>query len=375
MTCFEMIKPGQTIGIIGGGQLGRMLTFSAKEMGYFVGVLDPQADCPGGQVADWQILADYDDPQGLAEMARRCDVLTYEFENVDSQGLAQVAQEVLMPQGIQLLEITQNRQKEKAFLTENKLPVVDYRLVSSVPECQTALTEIGYPAVLKTLEGGYDGHGQLVIRVGFPEREIAELVAVGPCLLESWFPFEKEVSIMVARNHRGEIALLPVAENQHVQNILHQSLVPASISSEITTEIQELAKVLAEKIQLEGILGIEFFLGKDGRLVINEMAPRPHNSGHFSIEACDFSQFDLHILAICNRPLPEVNLLSSAVMVNILGQHVTALEEALINQPTWHVHMYGKRENKDQRKVGHVTILTTNLAEKQTEIAKSAIWK
>lgn len=372
MNYSKAILPGQTIGIIGGGQLGRMLAFSAQAMGYTVGILDPQADCPAGQVANWQIIGDYSDVIALDEMAERCDVLTYEFENIDADALAKVHEKVFVPQGVEVLRITQNRQLEKIFLSQHGFPVAAYEIIEKVDELARAVATIGYPSVLKTIRGGYDGHGQVVLKTPDDLVEASHLLASGTCVLEEWLSFEKEASVMVSRNLAGEIAVFPVSENQHRQNILHQSIVPARITAEIQEEIQDLAKELAEKLKLCGVLGIECFIGD--KVTINELAPRPHNSGHYSIEACDFSQFDLHLLSICQRPLPEVKLLQPVVMVNILGQHVEPVCQAMLQKPEWHVHLYGKAEAKENRKMGHLTILTVDCDETLGEIEGSHIW-
>lgn len=372
MNYSKAILPGETIGIIGGGQLGRMLAFSAQGMGYTVGILDPQVDCPAGQVANWQVVADYSNLAALEEMAERCDVVTYEFENIDADALASIREKVFVPQGVDVLRITQDRQLEKQFLSQHGFPVARFDIVEDVEALERAATVIGYPSVLKTIRGGYDGHGQVVLKTEKDLVEAGGLLASGTCVLEEWVTYQKEASVMVSRNLAGEIVVFPVAENQHRYNILHQSIVPARISQEVEEEIQELAKTLAERLNLCGLLGIELFLGD--QVYINELAPRPHNSGHYSIEACDFSQFDSHILSVCQRPLPVVRLLQSAVMVNILGQHQEAVCQEMLQKPEWHVHLYGKGEAKTNRKMGHLTILTDDQEATLSEIIKTSIW-
>ena len=372
MNYSKAILPGETIGIIGGGQLGRMLAFSAQAMGYTVGILDPQADCPAGQVANWQIVGDYSDRMALAEMAERCDVLTYEFENIDAAALASVQAQVFIPQGVNVLELTQNRQLEKGFLSQHGFPVAAYEIVERPEELTRAIETIGYPSVLKTIRGGYDGHGQVLLKSAADLEAACQLLMNQTCVLEEWLAFEKEASIMVSRNLAGEIAVFPVSENEHRHNILHQSIVPARITETVQEDSQALAKELAEQLDLCGLLGIECFIGD--KVYINELAPRPHNSGHYSIEACDFSQFDLHILSVCQRPLPEVRLLQPVVMVNILGQQVASVCQRMLQKPEWHVHLYGKEVAKENRKMGHVTILTTDCEATLAEIAATHIW-
>lgn len=375
-TLSNLIKPGRTIGIIGGGQLGRMLAFSAKEKGYRVAVLDPTPDCPTAQVADYHVQAAYDDVSALKELADMSDVLTYEFENVDAKAIHQVQQnsKVAIPQGTDLLLNTQNRLSEKDFLKKAGIPIAAYAKINSADDLKKAVATIGHPCVLKTVQGGYDGKGQVVLKSSNDLPEGHTLLKNGTCVLEEWVAFEKELSVMVARNASGNIVTLPVSENIHQNNILMTSIVPARATDEALKKAQVIAETIAEKMDLVGVMGVELFLSESGELYVNELAPRPHNSGHYSIEACSHSQFDLHIKAICGYPLPEVDLLKPAVMVNVLGEH---LEEALkLNEtkPYWHVHDYGKKEAKTGRKMGHITILTDDREETLKAIAKTKIW-
>ncbi|MFT9269132.1 MAG: 5-(carboxyamino)imidazole ribonucleotide synthase [Liquorilactobacillus nagelii] len=369
-----MFRPGKTIGIIGGGQLGQMLTFSAKKAGFRVIILDPNPDCSAGQAADDQIVAEYADRQAIETLAKKADVLTYEFENVDLEALEAVQTEVSIPQGTQLLSITKNRLREKAFLRDNGLQVAPFAAVKSQADLTAALAKIGFPAVLKTCEGGYDGKAQIVLQSQADQAAASDLLAYGECILEGWVDFSHECSVMVGRNLAGEISLFPVSENIHHHQILHESIVPARITLAAQQAAQEMAEKIATAINLCGILGVEFFLGKDGQLYVNELAPRPHNSGHYSIEACDFSQFDVHNRAICNWPLPKIHLLKSVVMVNVLGQHVAGVEQLIARKPQWQFHDYGKGEIRQDRKMGHITILTDDIKATLTEIQATKIW-
>lgn len=316
------LLPGAVIGIVGGGQLGRMMTISAKEMGFRVGVLDPAEDCPTAQVADWHIVAAYDDVFALEEMARRCDVITYEFENVSVDALNAIIYSANVPQGTDLLAITQDRLMEKAFLEENNIVIAPYETIISPTDIQDAIDSIGYPCVLKTTRGGYDGKGQYVLYSTADLAPSMNLLRSGTCELEAWIPFEKEISVMVAGNGSGEFMVFPVVENIHRNNILHETIAPARVATEVSQEAQRIARVIAKALDLRGVLAIEMFLTKTGSIYVNELAPRPHNSGHYSIEACSQSQFDAHIRGICGWPLGEVKLLSDAVMVNILGDEL-----------------------------------------------------
>lgn len=375
-TLSKQIKPGSTIGIIGGGQLGRMMAFSAKERGYRIAVLDPTPDCPTAQVADWHIEAAYDDEKALKELAERSDVLTYEFENVDAETIERVREhiDVAIPQGTELLVITQNRLNEKSFLKNAGIPIASYAKIETEGDVMESLKGIGYPAVLKTIQGGYDGKGQVVLRSESDLKEALALLPKDICVLEEWVDFVKEISVMVVRSDSGETVTLPVSENIHENNILLKSIVPARVSDETALEAARITRVIADKIQLVGALGVEFFLTASGDLYTNELAPRPHNSGHYSIEACTDSQFDLHVRAVCGYPLPQVELLKPAVMVNILGEHLDQALELNETQPSWHVHDYGKKEAKTGRKMGHVTILTDDLEKTLKEIDETKIW-
>lgn len=370
----ELIEQGKTIGIIGGGQLGQMLTFAAKQAGMRVVILDPNPDCSAAQAADSSIVAEYSDKKAIEELARRSDVLTYEFENVDLEALEDVSDKVLIPQGTELLRITKDRLREKTFLKEHGLQVAPFAAVSCRENLVSAIEEIGYPSVLKTCEGGYDGKSQLVFHTREDLKNADELLEQGRCILEGWVEFSMECSVMVARNMDGAISVFPVSENIHRNQILHESIVPARMSGELQSNAKKMAEKIADSLNLCGILGVEMFVGSDGRLYVNELAPRPHNSGHYSIEACNFSQFAVHNRAICNWPMPKIDLLSPVVMVNILGQHVDGCRKLVLKKPQWHFHDYGKGEIRIDRKMGHVTILTDDIEKTLAEVEDTSVW-
>lgn len=370
----ELIEQGKTIGIIGGGQLGQMLTFAAKQAGMRVVILDPNPNCSAAQAADSSIVAEYSDKKAIEELARRSDVLTYEFENVDLEALEDVSDKVLIPQGTELLRITKDRLREKTFLKEHGLQVAPFAAVSCKEDLVSAIEEIGYPSVLKTCEGGYDGKSQLVLHTREDLKNADELLEQGRCILEGWVEFSMECSVMVARNMDGAISVFPVSENIHRNQILHESIVPARMSGELQSNAKKMAEKIADSLNLCGILGVEMFVGADGRLYVNELAPRPHNSGHYSIEACNFSQFAVHNRAICNWPMPKIDLLSPVVMVNILGQHVDGCRKLVLKKPQWHFHDYGKGEIRIDRKMGHVTILTDDIEKTLAEVEDTSVW-
>ena len=369
------LLPGSTIGIVGGGQLGLMMAISAKEMGFKVGVLDPVTNCPAAQVADWYIQGTYDDTFALEELARRTDVITYEFENVSVEALNAISSMSFSPQGTDLLAITQDRLLEKSFLETNNIVIAPYATIVSPTDIQDAIDGIGYPCVLKTTRGGYDGKGQYVLKSRADLAPAMDLLREGTCVLEAWIPFEKEISILVSGNGQGDYSTFPVVENIHRNNILHETIAPAAIADEVVEEAERIARVIAEGMSLSGVLCIEMFLTKTGGLYVNELAPRPHNSGHYSIEACSMSQFDAHIRGICGWPLSKkVRLLSEAVMVNVLGEQLLESYHLIDKKPDWQFHFYGKAQAKKGRKMGHITIVTEDIQQTLDEIKKTNIW-
>ncbi len=368
------IFPGQTIGIIGGGQLGRMMAMAAKEAGFKVAVLDPAMESPCGQVSDIQIVAPYDDETALEELAEISDVITYEFENIDYQGLKRLTEIAYVPQGAELVRITQNRITEKAEIRNAGVPVADYVVANNQEELAANIKTIGFPCILKTAYGGYDGKGQLRLD-SIEDLDLTKpLFNHGACIAEAFVPFTKEISVIVQRNGSGETYCLPVGENIHKQHILHETIVPARVSDKILTQATKAAEQIADHLQLVGTLAVEIFVLEDDSIIINELAPRPHNSGHYSLEACNISQFHQHVRAICGWPLRKPVLLQSCVMVNVLGEHVVPLSNAISKYPAWSIHLYGKDEAKTKRKMGHVTILTDDINQTLKEIKHSGIW-
>ncbi|KMK71856.1 phosphoribosylaminoimidazole carboxylase [Bacillus safensis] len=368
----QTIFPNATIGIIGGGQLGRYMAVSAKQMGYRAAVLDPVTQSPCGQVADTEITAAYSDLEAIRKLAEISDVVTYEFENIDYDALNQLKEEAYLPQGSDLLLLTQNRETEKKGIVDAGCEVAPYRIIHDEKELEDAVDALGLPAVLKTCRGGYDGKGQYVIKEKGQLPEAAALLAHGTCILESWVPFQMELSVIVTRSVHGEIAVFPVAENIHKHNILFQSIVPARVEDRIQEKAKELATTLAEKLGLVGTLAVELFLTNDGKLLVNELAPRPHNSGHYTLDLCETSQFEQHVRAICGLPLGGTALLSEGMMVNLLGDEVDIPKEHPELLKEAKLYLYGKHEVKAGRKMGHMTFMKKLDDEWMTNITK--IW-
>jgi 5-(carboxyamino)imidazole ribonucleotide synthase len=381
----KAIAPGKTIGMLGGGQLGRMLALAGRNLGYRFVTLDPTPDSPCGQVADHQIVAAYDDVAAARELASQSDVITYEFENVDADVTALLMQESYVPQGSHLLYTTQHRLREKQAIEAAGVRVAPYVQITSAEQLRDEATKFGFPCVLKTATGGYDGKGQWVLRsLAETDAAFAELSrAKTELVLEQFIDFERELSVIAARNPSGEVVTFPVAENIHINNILHASIVPARIPRETATRAEQMARQIAETLNVVGLLAVEMFLGRDGELFVNELAPRPHNSGHYSMDACRTSQFEQHVRAICDLPLGNTELLTPVVMVNLLGQHVAPAlawcaerDEVLDRRGlTAKLHFYGKHEVKTQRKMGHMNVLCDDVETALAWINQSDIWR
>ncbi|MFA0782427.1 5-(carboxyamino)imidazole ribonucleotide synthase, partial [Fervidibacter sacchari] len=353
-----VILPGSTIGIFGGGQLGRMTAIAAKRMGYRVIVLDPTPDCPAGQVADDEITAPYTDVTAAKELARQCAVVTAEFENVPADTLEAIEPIVPVRPASRILRIAQNRIAEKTFLAEHGFPVPNFRPVRSREDLLRAVSEIGCPAVLKTATGGYDGKGQVRIEHPDEAEKAWERLGKVDCVLEEFVLLEREVSVIVARNLRGEEAVYPVAENTHSRHILDTSVMPARISPDLAKQAQELAQAIARELELIGLLCVEMFVAQDGRLLVNELAPRPHNSGHQTFDAAVTSQFEQLVRAICNLPLGSTELYRPAAIANLLGDLWEGGEPNWVKAlelPEVKLHLYGKAEPRPGRKMGHLT--------------------
>lgn len=351
------------IGIIGGGQLGKMMSQSAKRQGYQVAILDPIENCPAAQVSDVHIKADYTDKKALAQLEKMSTVVTYEFENVDLHTIESIMPSEKFVQGTNTLKISQNRLYEKEFFQQHHFPVGQFEKVTNVEELLQAIDKIGYPSVLKTTRFGYDGKGQVVLKGEKDLQQAKALVSSAECVLEQFIKFTKEVSVMISRNQNGAYSLFPIAENIHRQNILYCSIVPARISKGLENKIKQLTLSIANTLNLVGTLGVEYFVVDDETVYINEIAPRPHNSGHYSIESCNFSQFDTSIQAILNLPMPNIVQYSPVVMFNVLGQDFERVAQFRKEKANWHFHDYGKSTVVHNRKMGHITILTQDIAD------------
>ncbi|MBA8820788.1 5-(carboxyamino)imidazole ribonucleotide synthase [Ochrobactrum sp. P6BS-III] len=350
------LQSGATIGIIGGGQLGRMLAMAAARLGFQTVILEPQADCPAAQVANRQIVAAYDDPKALAELAAASDVITYEFENVPVSAADKLAETAIVLPPPAALEISQDRFNEKQFLNESGIETAPWRLVDDEETLIAALGALGERGILKTRRLGYDGKGQ--VRLTSLDETAAHdaLVAINnaPAILEGFVDFEREVSVIAARDRSGNVAIYDIAENVHKDGILSTSTVPAHITAQTADAARQAAEKLLHALDYVGVLGLEFFVLKDGSLLANEFAPRVHNSGHWTEAACAISQFEQHIRAVAGLPLGNTDRHSDCVMENLIGNDVDKVP-AILLEPNAVLHLYGKKEAREGRKMGHVT--------------------
>jgi 5-(carboxyamino)imidazole ribonucleotide synthase len=357
------LPAGSTIGIIGGGQLGRMLAMAAARLGYRTVVLEPQPDCPAAQIANRQIVAAYDDPAGLAELAAFSAVVTYEFENVPVLAAETLAAKVPVYPPARALEVAQDRVTEKKFLNGIGVPTAGFCPVANDDELTEALKKFNGSGVLKTRRMGYDGKGQRVFRDmttgGFAGT--CETMGSVPLILESLVDFEREISVIAARGIDGSIAAFDPAENVHRHGILHSSTVPAAISAQTAISAQAAAKTILTALDYVGVIGVEFFVLADGSLLANEIAPRVHNSGHWTEAACTVSQFEQHIRAVAGLPLGRLDRHSDCVMENLIGDDILRTTE-LLAEPDLMLHLYGKAEAREGRKMGHFTRIAPRTA-------------
>jgi 5-(carboxyamino)imidazole ribonucleotide synthase len=351
------LPPNATIGIVGGGQLGRMSAMAAARLGYRCHIFTPEPDAPASQVANATTLADYDDNAALIRFADAVDVITFEFENVSAEGLDLLAERRPVRPGPDILRISQDRIAEKTFLNAAGVRTAPWAPVETLAQLRAAITTIGLPAVLKTTRLGYDGKGQALIQSA-GEAEIAfALLNPKPLILEGFVDFACECSVIVARGADGASTAFDTVENRHRDHILDLTLAPAPFDPALRAEAQAMALRVADHLNLIGLMAVEFFIDRDGRILANEIAPRPHNSGHWTIDACPASQFELHIRAVAGLALPQAVRHSDAVMKNLVGPADIALWPEIVASQGLIPHHYGKTAARDGRKLGHVTTL------------------
>lgn len=351
-----MIPPGGTIGILGGGQLGRMTALAAAALGYRCHIFTPDADAPASHVAGAVTRAPYEDIDALTSFARHVDVATFEFENVPHESIAFLAERIPVRPDGNALRISQNRLTEKRFLQNTGAEIAPFREVDGPDALTAALTELGRPAVLKTARLGYDGKGQVMIDAGMSVEDAWARMDAPIGVLEGFVDFACEISVVLARGPTGELAAYVPVENRHRNHILAETVAPATIAADLAATAQAVARNIAEALGIVGILAVEMFVTRDGRILVNELAPRPHNSGHWTMDACVTGQFEQFMRAICGLPLGSPERHSNAVMTNLLGDDIDRWPE-ILRDPDAKLHLYGKADARPGRKMGHVNKL------------------
>ena len=359
----RVIIPPAMLGMLGGGQLGRFFTIAAREMGYRVTVLDPDPHSPAGRVADRHVVAAYDDPDALNDIAASCAAVSTEFENVPADALAYLSKFIPVRPSAECVAIAQNRISEKTFLSENGFPVGACVVIRGDEDIEAAEPAL-FPCVLKVSRFGYDGKGQTRVRTVAEAKAAFRGFGCEPCVMERLLSLDCEVSVVLARGADGEATAFPVVENSHRHGILDVSIAPARITSGLRTEAEEMAIGLAAEMNYVGVMGVEFFV-TDGRLLINEIAPRPHNSGHYTLDACVVSQFEQQVRVLTGLPLGDAWQPSAAAMVNLLGELWDGGEpdwNMLLREPRLKLHLYGKHHARPGRKMGHFTVIDHDAA-------------
>lgn len=357
----QIILPGSTLGVFGGGQLGRMFTHAAQRLGYRVVVFTDELNSPAGQVAQETVVGDYVDPIAVRKFAEKVDVVTLEFENIPLEAVSRAAEVVPVRPGVSVLSIAQHRIKEKTTLRDMGFPVTPFREVRCLHDAKQAALELGWPLVIKTANWGYDGKGQRKVSSAAEANDAIELLGPEPLIAEKWITHTAEVSMIVARSPAGAVAAFPMFTNSHSNHILDVTSCPASDElAQVSQRAHSIGVGVADALRVEGILCVEFFVDAGGNLMINEIAPRPHNSGHLTIEACRTSQFEQQVRAICNLPLGDTSLIQPAAMANLLGDvwgTQTPRFERALAEPRTYLHLYGKEGARLGRKMGHLTVL------------------
>lgn len=362
-----MILPGATLGMLGGGQLGRMFTTAAQTMGYKVIVLDPDKNSPAGIIADQHICAAYTDETALTELAQHCAAITTEFENIPASTLAFLEKRTVVHPSSSALASTQNRNTEKNFIHAQGIATVPFVRITSRDDFADISTQIKFPAILKVATFGYDGKGQIVCEDLQTAYEAFDALGQKECVLEQRIDLEREISVVLARGENGQITAFPVAENVHINGILHSTSVPSAAAETQQKAAIEMASKIADGLDYVGTMAVEFFVSKQGEIIANEIAPRPHNSGHYTLDACRTSQFEQQVRMLCGLPAGSPKLISPVVMINLLGDvwgNSQPAWDKLLNKPDIKLHLYGKREARAGRKMGHFNVLadTTDLA-------------
>lgn len=368
----EMMVPGQTIGIIGGGHLARLLTLSAKSLGFNVGILDENQQCAAAKIADWHIAAPLNDERALIEMAERSDLVTFEGEQTSVEKISMLEEYISIPQGSELLAITKNKLLEKSFLDTLNINIVPYATIVLPLDMEKAIDEIGFPCLLKTTQYVPGVDNQIFIKTSSEMSQALPLLATGPCILEAVICPGKKISVIVARNQQEHMAIFPFSEVVETEEGIYQSTKTPFVFEveEMEEEALRIVKHIAQDINLSGVMVIELLITELGTIYVTDLYSRPHISGNYSIDACEFSQYELHIRGLCNWPLPEVTLIQPAYSSAIYGQHLLPIYKEIQYHPSWHFHFYGKLNPKPNRLMGHITVMHSTLEALDEEIEK-----
>jgi 5-(carboxyamino)imidazole ribonucleotide synthase len=369
-----LIPPGSTIGVLGGGQLGRMFAMAARRLGYRVHTLAPEHDTPTGQIADVEVNASYDDLDAVRAFAKGVDVVTFEFENVSAEAAAAAEEHAIVRPNGRALAVAQHRLREKTFLVEHGLPVTPFAGIRTDADLANALKTVGCPAVLKTTSFGYDGKGQVPVANPADLPAAWESLGRGEAVLEAFLDLDREISVIGARGVDGEWSHFGAIENAHVRHILDVSVAPAAVPAKTAALAVDVTRRIMEALEYVGILCVEFFVTRDGRLLVNELAPRPHNSGHLTFDACRTSQFEQQLRAICGLPLGSTEMFQPAAMANLLGDIWARGEpnwSAALALPDVKLHLYGKAMPRPGRKMGHLTVLARDPAEARARVVRA----
>ena len=356
------LPPGSTIGILGSGQLGRMMAMAAAEMGYHCHIYSPEMDAPAYEVAKRFTVSSYTNAEALERFAQSVDVITYEFENVDTSALAAIPSVHKIKPGIAVLQTAQHRLREKEAVNRLGIKTAPFAPVNSLGELRATVQALGTPSILKTCTMGYDGKGQWAVGSLQFADTLSDLFTANrqpqtEYILEGFVDFTMEISVIVARSASGEIACYPPVQNTHKNHILHETIAPAPISPHLAAKAESMAKTIAEGLELVGLMAVEMFVTPNGEILVNELAPRPHNSGHWTMDVCITSQFEQAIRAVCGLPLGSVERLCDARMLNLIGDDVNEWQK-YANTPNAKLHLYGKKDARPGRKMGHVTFLS-----------------
>jgi len=355
------LLPGATLGVLGGGQLGRMFCMAARNMGYRTVVLDPDEKSPAAEVADVHLQANYTDAESLAKMAEICDAITTEFENVPAESLKYLSSHKPVHPCAEVVAIAKHRIQEKDYAQNSGLTPAPYALISCADDFDAAIAITSFPAIIKTTTMGYDGKGQQVITDKTQLEKVFSDLGQVECVLERKMDLALEISVLLARNAAGEVACYPPAENEHINGVLHKSIVPARVDQNIAEKARQQAIGLANKINYVGVLAVEFFITTDNQLIFNEMAPRPHNSGHYTMDAAVVSQFEQQVRVMCALPPGDARLTSPVVMINLLGDLWPVNWQVCLHEAALKLHLYGKHEARAGRKMGHFNLLSSDI--------------